>query len=168
MFQYLKFQRDIYGGTVNIFDKLTGFIEEIVEFVGKYGCLETCCMLIQILAQKNDLYYYSTTINKSLETKYNLHYDSNGNDPSATGYGENLVNNNSHNYTGNSLLQGAGNGPDRSDDRDLILMGLDTSIVSLIHNLVLRLGHFRKINVGLEKVELRDNPHELHEDPHCN
>jgi hypothetical protein len=38
LFQYLKFQRDYYGGTVNIFDKLTGFIEEIVDFVGKYGC----------------------------------------------------------------------------------------------------------------------------------
>jgi hypothetical protein len=65
-------------------------------------------MLIQILAQKRDTYYYSTSINKALQTKYNIGYDSNGNaNESVSGYGANLVGGNG-NFAGNSLLQGGG------------------------------------------------------------
>jgi hypothetical protein len=122
-------------------------------------------MLIQILAQKRDTYYYSTSINKALQTKYNLGYDSNGNvNESVSGYGANLVGGNG-NFAGNSVLQGGG--VDGCDDRDLILMGLDESISSLIHNLLLRLGHFRKIIVSADKSQQANNVIGGDEDPHC-
>lgn len=122
-------------------------------------------MLIQILAQKRNTYYYSTSINKALQTKYNLGYDSKGNaNDSVSGYGANLVGGNG-NFPGNSVLQGGG--MDGSDDRDLILMGLDESISSLIHNLLLRLGHFRKIDVSADKSQQANNVIGGDEDPHC-